>query len=75
MPNPPTTDQLSGWLGITTSQFPIGDQFLRTLGLPPCNELDDPILSQFELIDQRLLRRREELAFCGQCWRIEHINP
>jgi len=40
------------------------DQFLRTLGLPPyiCVELDDPILKQFELIDQRLLKRREELS-------------
>ena len=40
------------------------DTFLRTLGLPPyiCVELDDPILRQFELIDQRLLKRREELS-------------
>jgi len=40
------------------------DTFLRTLGLPPyiCVELDDPILKQFELIDQRLLKRREELS-------------
>ena len=34
------------------------------MGLPPyiCVELDDPILKQFELIDQRLLKRREELS-------------
>ena len=40
------------------------DTFLRTLGLPPyiCVELNDPILKQFELIDQRLLKRREELS-------------
>lgn len=40
------------------------DQFLNTLGLPPyiCARVEDPILNQFELIDRRLLRRREELS-------------
>ena len=40
------------------------DAFLRTLGLPPylCIRLDDPILDGFELIDRKLLTRREELS-------------
>ena len=40
------------------------DAFLRTLGLPPylCIRLDDPILNRFELIDRRLLTRRQELS-------------
>lgn len=40
------------------------DSFLRTLGLPPyiCVKLDDPILDRFELIDRKLLTRREELS-------------
>lgn len=63
-----TRQQLTNSLDSLVSQqasFQLSvDQFLRTLGLPPyiCVELDDPILSQFELIDQRLLRRREELS-------------
>ena len=63
-----TRQQLTSSLDSLVSQqasFQLSvDQFLRTLGLPPyiCVELDDPILSQFELIDQRLLRRREELS-------------
>ena len=63
-----TRQQLTGSLDRLVSQqasFQLGiDQFLRTLGLPPyiCVELDDPILKQFELIDQRLLKRREELS-------------
>ena len=58
------TDSLTGLVGQQASfQLQI-DTFLRTLGLPPyiCVELDDPILKQFELIDQRLLKRREELS-------------
>ena len=63
-----TREQLTGSLDNLVSlqanlQLNI-DQFLRTLGLPPyiCVKLDDPILKQFELIDQRLLKRREELS-------------
>ena len=40
------------------------DSFLRTLGLPPylCLRLNDPILNRFELIEQNLLSRREQLS-------------
>ncbi len=40
------------------------DRFLRTLGLPPylCLRLTDPILERFELIEQDLLKRREQLS-------------
>ncbi|WP_242632289.1 hypothetical protein [Rubripirellula amarantea] len=40
------------------------DAFLITMGLPPylCIRLDDPILNRFELIDRRLLTRRQELS-------------
>lgn len=39
------------------------DRFLRGLGLPPylCVEIDDPMLERFELIDQTLRGRREQL--------------
>jgi len=39
------------------------DRFLRTLGLPPylCVEIADPMLERFELIDQTLRGRREQL--------------
>jgi len=63
-----TRDQLTSSLqGLLRDQaayqFSI-DQFLRTLGLPPyiCVELDDPFLQELELIDQKLLKRREELS-------------
>ena len=39
------------------------DRFMRQLGLPPylCVEIDDPMLDRFELIDQTLRGRREQL--------------
>src|SRR5690606_18660488 len=39
------------------------DDFLRDLGLPPylCVVIDDPMLERFELIDQTLRSRREQL--------------
>lgn len=39
------------------------DRFLRGLGLPPylCVQIDDPMLERFELIDQTLRGRREQL--------------
>lgn len=39
------------------------DSFLRSLGLPPylCVVIDDPMLERFELIDQQLRDRREQL--------------
>jgi hypothetical protein len=39
------------------------DRFLRDLGLPPylCAVIEDPFLDRFELIDQTLRGRREEL--------------
>ncbi len=63
-----TRDQLTGSLqdlvrAQADYQLSI-DFFLRDLGLPPyiCVELDDPFLEEFELIDQKLLKRREELS-------------
>lgn len=39
------------------------DRFMQTLGLPPyiCVRIEDPLLERFELIDQDLRSRREEL--------------
>ncbi len=39
------------------------DRFLRGLGLPPylCVSIEDPMLDRFELIDQQLRNRREQL--------------
>ncbi len=39
------------------------DSFMRTLGLPPylCVVIEDPMLERFELIDQPLRERREQL--------------
>ncbi len=39
------------------------DDFLRDLGLPPylCVKIDDPMLDRFELIDELLRSRREQL--------------
>lgn len=39
------------------------DRFLRSLGLPPylCVSIEDPMLERFELIDQQLRNRREQL--------------
>jgi hypothetical protein len=39
------------------------DRFMRGLGLPPylCVEIDDPMLQRFELIDETLRGRREQL--------------
>ncbi len=40
------------------------DIFMRDLGLPPyiCARLQDPILDKFQLIDRKLLDRREQLS-------------
>lgn len=40
------------------------DRFLRSLGLPPylCVSIEDPLLDRFELIDQQLRNRREQLT-------------
>ena len=50
------------------------DRFLRDLGLPPyiCVRIEDDLLNRFNLVERRLLRRREEVTSSRR--RIGQIN-
>jgi outer membrane protein TolC len=58
----------SGLLQSRTAFEASVDSFLRTLGLPPyiCAKIEDPLLSQFELISETLKTRRTDASLLRQ---------